>query len=144
MDGLKHYFKKIHCQLDASFNRSLRNYGLTSAQFDILDYLARHTETQNTLTDISAYLGVKHTSAIHVLKILEKKGFIAKTRSPDARSKAITLTGAGRQAIAGVMQKAPLVSRIMLAGLSDSELELLEKMLDKIDTNLQSDAFRNL
>lgn len=144
MTELKCYFKKIHNQLDASFNRALRKYGLTSTQFDILAFLSENTNGQTTLTDISAHFCVKHTSVIHVLKILEKNGFISKSKSTDGRSKTITLTSRGLEVVAEIQKKSPLVSRILFDGLSESELRQLEKMLDRIYTNLESDAFQNL
>lgn len=144
MSELNCYFKKIHNQLEASFNKALRNYGLTSTQFDFLAYLSQNGRCQNTLTDISAHFGVKHTSAIHVLKILEEKGLIEKTRSSDGRSKRITLTGRGCQIIAEIINKKPLVDEIIFAGLSADDLALLEKMLKQIYTNLESDVFRKL
>jgi len=144
MNELKCYFKKIHNQLDASFNRALRKYRLTSAQFDILAYLSENTENRTTLTDISAHFGVRHTSVIHVLKILEKNNLITKSKSSDGRSKTITLTSRGLQIIAEIKKQGPLVSGIVFAGLSENELQLLEKMLEKICKNLESDAFQNM
>lgn len=144
MDEIKCYLKKIHNRMEANFNKVLRNYGLTGAQFDLLVYLTRNDKSGNTLTDISAHFGVKHTSAIHVLKILEKKGLIEKNKSADARSKTITLTGKGRQVMAEFREKAPSVNKIVFAGISESELELLKKMLSKIYKNIQSDEFQNL
>ena len=76
MQVLKRYFKKIHNHLDASFNRALRRYGLTSTQFDFLIYLMENSVDHPTLTDLASHFGVRHTSAIHVLKILQDKGFI--------------------------------------------------------------------
>lgn len=144
MDGLKCYFKKIHNQLESGFTRALRKHDLTCTQFDILVYLDMHKDRQNTLTDLSVHFGVKHTSMIHVLKLLDEKGFITKTSSPDARSKAILLTKSGRQILADVREKGPLVHKIMFDGLSEQDLQLLEKMLQRIYTNLDSDSFQHL
>lgn len=60
------YFKKIHNQLEAGFNRKYKKYGLTSMQLDVLIYLSRHSGSKRTLTDIAAHFGVRHTSVIHV------------------------------------------------------------------------------
>lgn len=144
MDDLKCYFKKIHNQLESGFTRALRKHGLTCTQFDILVYLDRHTDKRNTLTDLSAHFGVKHTSMIHVLKLLDEKGFITRTNSPDARSKSILLTKSGQQILADVREKGPLVNGIMFHGLSEEDLQLLEKMLKQIYANLESDALRHL
>lgn len=148
MDELKCYLKKIHNQLDAGFSKALRKYDLTCTQFDVLMYLANHTESQTTLTDISAHFGVKHTSAIHVLKILEKKGFISRNTAPhthgDTRTKPIGLTRQGTQLILEIHEKNPLLNKVMFAGIAEKDLILLKKMLQQIYTNLDSDAFRNL
>jgi len=144
MDDPKCYFKKIHNQLEAGFNKAYKKYGLTTTQLDILLYLSQDIDTENTLSDISAHFGVKHTSAIHVLKLLEKKGFIYKNAVQGTRAKPILLTDSGRQLIAEISQKRPLLDEIMFAGLSGAEQQLLEKMLRRIYQNLQSDAFKNL
>lgn len=144
MHELKCYFKKIHNQLASNFNHALKKYGLTITQFDVLAFLAESPLEPHTLTDISAHFGVRHTSAIHVLKILEEKGLIVKSKSSDARSKTIFLTDSGQQIVTVIKQKDPLVSQVLFNGLSQEDLQHLEKMLQTIYANLESDAFRNL
>lgn len=144
MDGLKCYFKKIHNQLKSGFTRALCKHGLTCTQFDLLVYLDTHTEQQNTLTNLSAHFGVKHTSMIHVLKLLDEKGFITRTSSSDGRSKAILLTGRGRQILTDVRGKGTLLNEIMFDGLSEQDMQLLKNMLQQICTNLESDTFQYL
>ncbi len=143
MDEIKQLFKKIHNQLDASFTRAMRTYGLTCTQFDVLAYLAKEEETENTVTDISAHFGVRHTSVIHVLKILEKKGLVYRSASADARAKAIALTDGGRQLIEEVCAKCPFANEIIFAGFQETDLSLLKNMLKQVYKNLESDAFRN-
>lgn len=144
MDEPKCYFKKIHNQLEAGFNKVYKKYGLTSTQLDVLVYLSQEIDSENTLSDIAAHFGVRHTSVIHVLKILEKKGFIRKITVQGARAKPILLTDSAKQLISEVSKKIPLVDEIMFAGLSEDDRELLEKMLQQIYKNLESDAFKNL
>lgn len=148
MDELKPYFKKIHNQLESGFTKAYKKYGLTSTQLDILLYLYWNSGTEVTLTDIAAHFGVKHTSVIHVLKILEKKEHIRRSAAQGARSKPILLTESGRelcrQLESELQQKDPLLDKIMFAGLSGGDRQQLEKMLRQIYKNLDSDAFRNL
>ena len=85
--------KKISNKLECNRNRALKELGLTATQLDLLYYLYTHQEQENTLSDITAFFGIQHTSAIHVLKILEEKGYIYKEptkRNP--RFKNICLT----------------------------------------------------
>ena len=148
MDELTIYFKKIHNQLEAGFNKKYKKYGLTSTQLDVLIYLSQEINGENTLSDIAAHFGVKHTSVIHVLKLLEQKGFICRSTVQGTRAKPILLTASGKrlgeQFISEMKQKEPLLDEIMFAGLSESDKQLLEKMLEQIYHNLKSDAFKNL
>lgn len=148
MDELKLYFKKIHNQLESGFNKKYKKYGLTSTQLDVLLYLSQETDCEITLSNIAAHFGVKHTSVIHVLKLLEQKGFICKSTVKGTRAKPIILTERGKQLgnqiISEIKQKSPLLDEIMFAGLSETDKQLLEKMLRQVYTNLQSDQFKNL
>lgn len=148
MNEPKLYFKKIHNQLEAGFNKEYKKYGLTSTQLDVLMYLSQETDRECTLSDIAAHFDVKHTSVIHVLKLLEQKGFICKSEIQGARAKPILLTDSGRQLgeqlASEIRQKSPLLDEIMFAGLSEDDRQHLDKMLEQIYRNLKSDAFRNL
>ena len=111
-------------------------------------YLSQETDRECTLSDIAAHFDVKHTSVIHVLKLLDQKGFICKSEIQGARAKPILLTDSGRQLgeqlASEIRQKSPLLDEIMFAGLSEADRQLLDKMLEQIYRNLKSDAFRNL
>lgn len=148
MDEPKIYFKKIHNQLEAGFNKEYKKYGLTSTQLDVLMYLSQETGRETTLSDIAAHFDVRHTSVIHVLKLLEQKGFICKSAVSGTRTKPILLTDSGRQLgeqiASELKQKSPLLDEIMFAGLSEADRQYLGKMLEQIYQNLKSDAFRNL
>ncbi len=148
MDEPKFYFKKIHNQLEAGFNKEYKKYGLTSTQLDVLMFLSEKTDEDTTLSDIAAHFDVKHTSVIHVLKLLEQKGFICKSSVQGVRAKPILLTGSGRQLgeklASEIKQKGPLLDEIMFAGLSEADRKHLDQMLEQIYQNLKSDAFNNL
>lgn len=148
MDELKLYFKKIHNQLESGFTKAFQKYGLTSTQQDILLYLYWNANVKVTLTDIAAHFGVRHTSVIHVLKLLEKKDLICRSAAQGARSKPILLTESGAELCGRLDQeiklKDPLLDEVMFAGLSENDRQHLEKMLRQIYRNLESDAFKNL
>lgn len=143
----KLYFKMIHNQLETNFNKAYKKYGLTSTQLDILMYLSQESDRECTLTDIATHFDVKHTSAIHVLKLLEQKGYICKSTVQGTRAKPILLTNSGKQLgeqiASEIRQRSPLLDEIMFAGLSEDDRLLLEKMLKQIYRNLKSDAFKN-
>lgn len=143
----KLYFKMIHNQLETNFNKAYKKYGLTSTQLDILMYLSQESDRECTLTDIATHFDVKHTSVIHVLKLLEQKGYICKSTVQGTRAKPILLTDSGKQLgeqiASEIRQRSPLLDEIMFAGLSEDDRLLLEKMLEQIYRNLKSDAFKN-
>lgn len=143
MHELKFYFKKIHHQLESGLNQALRKYGLTSTQYDVLAYLSRHAERPCTLTDIAAFFGVRHTSIIHVLKLLEQKGFIRRDTSGGTRSKPVVLTDCAASLISDISHKGVLVNACMFRGIPDEEVQLLEKILKQITANLESDDFKS-
>lgn len=148
MNEIRSYFKKIHNQLEAGFNKKYKKYGLTSTQLDVLVYLLENPCTEHTLTDIAAHFGVKHTSVIHVLKLLEKKELICKSAVSGSRSKPIGLTDHGRQLggqfLAEIEKKSPLLDELMFAGLSEDDKQQLRRILRQIYRNLESEAFENL
>lgn len=145
MNEIGCYLKKIHNQLEKNFNRNFKNYGLTSTQLDVLEYLAQDTEGRNTLSDISAHFEVKHTSMIHVLKLLENKGFISRNSTcADSRAKPVTLTDSGRQTVFDTSQKHPAFHQAMFRGISEEEQLLLASLLERIYENLRSDEFKDL
>lgn len=143
MDDLRCYFKKIHHHLESGFNKAYKKHGLTGTQLDVLMYLSLKAGGEATLSDIAAHFGVRHTSAIHVLKLLDKKGLVKKSAA-GGRAKPILLTDGGKRLISEIKQKSPLLDEIMFAGFSEADMRLLEKMLVQICENLESDAFQNL
>ena len=145
MNEIGCYLKKIHNQLENDFNRKFKKYDLTSTQLDVLEYLAQHADADHTLSDIAAYFDVRHTSMIHVLKLLEGKGFICRSStSADSRAKPVSLTDRGRQIVLDVSKSCPAFHQQMFSGISDEEQKLLARLLDQIYKNLNADAFKEL
>ena len=145
MKEIGFYMKIIHNQLETSFTRTFKKYGLTSTQVDVLEYIAQETKEISTLSNLATHFGVRHTSMIHVIKRLEAKGFIyRKNTAKDTRTKPIELTDIGLQIISVAKRNRLLLNQILLAGLSEDDQQSLTKMLDLIYRNLNSDAFKNL
>lgn len=129
--------KKISNRMECNRNRGLKKLGLTATQLDFLYYLYNHQEQENTLSDITAFFGIQHTSAIHVLKILEEKGYIYKEptkRNP--RFKNICLTDKGLPLMEEFDANIAAVHRQIFAGLTDTEHTELDRLLNIIYDNL--------
>lgn len=129
------YLKKIQVALERGRNRLLKQYDLTAPQMDTLVYLLLHEDSENTLSAIAAYFGVKHTSTIHVLKLLEKKGFIF--REETGRSKRIFLTEKGYRVLEEDKKALEYVYGVMLDGMTPTERLQLDLYLERIYENLK-------
>lgn len=129
--------KKISNRMECNRNRSLKELGLTGTQLDLLYYLYSHQNQENTLSDITAFFGIQHTSAIHVLKILEEKGYIYKKptgRNP--RFKNICLTDKGLPLMEKFNAGIAVAERQILLGMTDTEQTELVRLLNIIYNNL--------
>lgn len=130
--------KKISNRLECNRNRALKELGLTATQVDLLYYLYSHQEQENTLSDITAFFGIQHTSAIHVLKILEEKGYIFKKptkRNP--RFKNICLTDKGYPLMEKFDANIAAIHQQLFAGITESEITELDRLLKIIYNNLE-------
>lgn len=138
MNEIGAYLKKIHILLERRRNYEYREYGLTSTQLDILEYLYFNKTGKNSLSDIAAFFGVQHTSVIHVLKILDRKELISRGESPKgSRCKPILLTQKGRGIIQSHLCCNTGLSSLLLAGIPEGDLQILEKSLRRIYQNLE-------
>lgn len=130
--------KKISNRMECSRNRALKELDLTATQLDFLCYLYSHREQENTLSDITAFFGIQHTSAIHVLKILEEKGYIYKEptkRNP--RFKNICLTDKGLPFMEKFDANIAVVQRQLFSGITEAERTELDRLLNIIYDNLE-------
>lgn len=131
MDSVGSIIKKIGNNLEAGKNRALKEFGLTSAQFEILCFLNKKMGEQISQKDISEYLGVKHTSTINILKILEEKDFIRKeVDSENAKYRNVYLTDKGEQTICIAMKNKLSIDEIFFSGITEEEQQILIRLLN--------------
>lgn len=138
MNDLGLLIKKISNRLESGRNRSLKELGLTGTQLDLLQYLYYHREQENTLSHIATFFGIQHTSVIHVLKILEEKGYIYKEptmRNP--RFKNICLTEKSLSIMEKINTTISHVHSRMLSGVSETEEAELIRLLLQVYGNLK-------
>ncbi|HEX4117959.1 MAG TPA: MarR family transcriptional regulator [Rhizomicrobium sp.] len=98
---------KCHCgalriaakRVTAFYDGCLSPSGLTIAQFGLLNLIA--ATGGGSVNALAARAGLDRTSASRSLRPLEKSGFVRIERSArDGRRRDITLTGAGKKALA--------------------------------------------
>lgn len=170
MNEIAVFIKKIHTQLERRRNFRYRDYDLTSTQLDIMEYLYFHNlechngagtpdfydhpcnpnvlagpdragnGTKNSLSDIAAFFGVQHTSIIHVLKILEKKGLIRRESGRQgSRSKPIFLTQKGHDLIQSHLCCPSDMDAVLFANIPPENFPVLEQSLRQMYENLLRD-----
>lgn len=84
------------------FDDALRPAGLTNGQFSLLMSLNRPQPP--TIGSVSALLAMDRTTLTAALKPLERRGLVTVTVEPaDRRSRRLTLTRAGRTALAAAL-----------------------------------------
>lgn len=85
---LGYYFRRINGQFEKHRNHGLRQYDLTSSQFDVLFYLKRREKAGelNTIQkDIEQYFHISNPSVSGIISRLEQKGYVERVRSETDR-----------------------------------------------------------
>ena len=132
------YLKKIHNHLERGKNSDLKRYGLTGTQLEALLYLRQKGGKTGTLSEMAQFFDVKHTSILHVVKLLEKKGLIARAeKKPGSRLREIRLTENGYMLTEEMERIKSEVDGIMLTGMSCGERAVLQRLLAKLYRNLK-------
>lgn len=82
---------------------------------------------------LSERMGVQWPTLIRALNEMEVRGFIERTQDPnDRRVRMITISPAGRQALADVRQILDPMRSIMLEGFETADLKAAERVLDRL------------
>ena len=114
-------------------------HGLTHGQWMPLFLLLKNKEGPSTVATLARDLNVDPGAATRMLDRLEKKGFIARSRSTeDRRVVHVTLTEEGRR-VAGEVPK--VLSQVLndhLAGFSHEEWQLLLALLRRMLANAET------
>lgn len=84
--------KKAANQLMRNFDKFAQQYGLTSMQMSIIDFIGRHPDQSITQRDIEHEFNIQRSTATTMLQRMEKKHLIKRSVSTeDARQKKVEL-----------------------------------------------------
>jgi len=87
--------------------------------------------------DLTRWLGVEPPTTAKMLARMEKAGFVERARSEtDRRVTLVSLTPAGRALHSRVSKVWDDLERVTTAGLADSEVQELERLLRQVISNL--------
>jgi MarR family transcriptional regulator, transcriptional regulator for hemolysin len=117
-------------------DRRLQPYGLTEATWLPLIHLARAPEPMRQ-KDLAASLVLDGSSVVRLLDALETAGLIERRgESGDRRAKTIFVTRFGLSIIDQVEAASLAVRNATLGGLSDDEIAVATRVLDRVCQNL--------
>ena len=122
-------------QVSEAFGRRLQNSGITRVQWIALYYL----KTRNRISqrDLSILMNIQDSSAGRLIDRLERDGFIERERNDsDRRVIYIKLTEKGDKLISDLIPIGTKFNDDLLEGISEAELEIYEKVLQKMIVNI--------
>ncbi|HEY4044754.1 MAG TPA: MarR family transcriptional regulator [Rhodopila sp.] len=117
-------------------DRRLQPFGLTEATWLPLIHLARAPEPMRQ-KDLAASLVLDGSSVVRLLDALETAGLIERRgETADRRAKTITVTRHGLSIIDQVEAASTRVRNATLVGLSDDDLRIATRVLERVCQNL--------
>ena len=105
----------------------------------IIGYIEKEQESGRDVfqKDIENKLNVRPSTATVMLKVLEKNGFIRRESvASDARLKRLVLTEKAEDVKARSFTMMASVENILLSGISNEEMDIFFKVIDKMELNL--------
>jgi len=120
------YIKRTLLQLITSLG-----YDITFEQWTVLAILNNHPGLiQSELADISAK---EKTNITRILDVLQKNGYIERTRSlQDRRSIAIQLSSKGQQVVTALLPRIEKANEAFRDGIDEADFKVFLSVLDKI------------
>lgn len=115
-----------------------RTHGLAVAEWRVLVHLQRAGAA--SVRDIRTYVNLEKPRVSRAVSKLEADGLVAKTQGrQDARLVSITLTEAGRAALAGIIPPAREIEERLLAAASPEDLATFFRVMEKMHNVLDDD-----
>lgn len=112
-------------------NQQMANIGLTSTQSEAIRFILRHRGEELTAADLMAHLGLSQSTVAGIIRRLESKALIVRTRDDaDARKSVIRLTKEGLAVESNLQQVALQTEAILLQGMREEEQAELNRLLE--------------
>ncbi|WP_314062295.1 MarR family transcriptional regulator [uncultured Vagococcus sp.] len=126
--------------LDAISNIEFKEYSLTKGQYL---YLVRICENPGIIQDkLADNLKVDSSTAARAIKKLEKNGFIKKVQPLDnKKNKELFPTDKGKQVCQFIIKEHLYSESVALSGFATDEVTQLLSMLQRVQTNIESDWY---
>ncbi len=120
----------------ALLDEQLRPLGYGTARMEALSTIDRAREPSAQIA-IAKRIGIEGPTLTRMLDALESEGLVIRRADPnDRRTKLIELTPAGKRALDDILAVAHCFRKAVLTDLSDSELDVVNKVTDKLLSRL--------
>ena len=137
--NLARLISTVHNQKNSYMNGYLKALGLSHGQAITLKII--HEENCIKQDDLNKRLQIDKSAVTRILKTLEEKGLIVKTRcEDDKRNQHIVLTDEGKKLYPSIKQIVLQTANEMLEGIDENKQKQLEKLLLKMKKNLKQCA----
>ena len=137
-DKIGRLIKHIDMAFDSEITQTLKKYGITSSQIEVLIYLHRNQDHKINQREIEHSLHRSNPTITGILNRLEKNGFIVREScNQDARYKYIVSTEKARQFHQEMKQSIDKKEALLLSCLSEDEREELIYLLKKLLNNMR-------
>lgn len=119
-------------------NRNSKEFNLTMQQMKILRFLKeREGKELTSQKDIQDHMRISHPTAVHIVRLMEEKGFVATaTSQTDKRMKMVSLTGQEEDFVKKVIEEIEETERQLLKGLTEEEQDDLRRYLQRLYDNI--------
>lgn len=133
--------KKAYLALRHALDHTVRAFGLTSAQFDVLQILLHNDGLAHR--ELQRRLAIASPTLTNILDVLEREGMIERRADEaDARTKTIHMAAKARTLCASeaFCNAGDSLVAGMFAGFSDEQREQFMQALKRVELNLETVA----
>lgn len=126
----------LHNQKNSYMNVQLKEFGLSHGQAITLKIIYEENNIKQEY--LNKRLQIDKSAVTRILKTLEEKGLIVKTRcEDDKRNQHIVLTNEGKKLYPSIKQIVLQTANEMLEGIDENQQKQLEELLLKMKKNLE-------
>ena len=133
--------RRLNCMLARNMSEHVKAEGIdeiTLMHGWIIRYLYDNRDREVFQKDIEKYFKVSRSSVTGVIQVMEKKGYLRRESvERDARLKKVLLTDRGIHTQEAIESLIDHMNIETLEGISDEEVEIFLRVVDKLEENLQ-------
>eukprot|EP01037_Dinobryon_pediforme_P017632 gene17632-17836_t len=130
--------KRAYLALRRALEETVKPFGFTSGQFDVLQLLMHEQEIEHR--ELQRLLTVASPSLTNILDVLERNGHVRRrTSDEDSRAKSITMTASAREVCysAAFCEAGDRLVEQMFKGFSAEERAQFQVLLSRVESNLE-------